>query len=131
MEKIKLSNIVKRIREIRLPSVSFKLSSSIIILTLISASVFILGGGVYDIMNNPVFHPEMTTSERQAYMTTFNDGLSFMFFLVIGIAGGLLAFRSTRYAYRPREARMFLLIGVTMLVIAFIGCELLLMKKGY
>jgi ABC-type uncharacterized transport system permease subunit len=54
-----------------------------------------------------------------------------MFFLVIGIAGGLLAFRSTRYAYRPREARMFLLIGVTMLFIAFIGCELLLMKKGY
>jgi ABC-type uncharacterized transport system permease subunit len=48
----------------------------------------------------------------------------------MGIAGGYLAYRSTRYAYRPREARMFLLIGLALLIVAFLGSEILLTLKG-
>jgi ABC-type uncharacterized transport system permease subunit len=53
-----------------------------------------------------------------------------MLFLVMGMVGGFLAFRSTRYTYRPREAKMFLLIGLALLVVSFLGTEIILSLKG-
>jgi len=130
----RLSKIMKKIKEIRLPGVPLKPSISIIIFILVSVSIFIFGGGVYDIMespmsilpypNQPIFYYQGMTDQ------TLTESLYFIFFLIIGFFGGFLSFRSTRYAYRPREARIFLLIGVAMLISAFIGCEALLMKKG-
>lgn len=96
--------------------------------------MFILGGGVYDIMeqpisvlptpSNPIFYfPGMTDQ-------TFNESMIFILFLSIGISGGYLSYNSTLRAYRPREARMILAIGVAMIVVAYIGCETLLTWKG-
>jgi hypothetical protein len=74
--------------------------------------------------SNPIFYyPGMTDQ-------TFNESLIFILFLIIGVSGGYLSFRSTRRVYRPREAKMFLSIGVTMMIIAFIGCEIVLSWKG-
>ena len=93
---------------------------------LIGFSIFIFGGGVYDIMEQPsteiFFFPGLGGQ-------FFNESVIFMLFLAMGMAGGLLAFRSTRYTYRPREAKMFLLIGLTLLIVAFIGTEMILSMK--
>lgn len=128
-----MSRQIKKLRRIRFPSISsLKPSNSIIVLIILTLSIFILGGGVYDIMEqplavlptpgNPGYYPDIS---RQ-FLT---ESISFILFLIIGISGGYISFRSTRYAYRPREAKMFLAIGVLMLFIAVIGSELALQTK--
>jgi len=123
-----LSKIVRKIKELRIPRVSqYQPSAAIIVILLIGFSIFILGGGVYDIMERPsneiFFFPGLGGQ-------FLNESLIFMLFLVMGMIGGLLAFRSTRYTYRPREAKMFLLIGLALLAVAFIGTEMILSLKG-
>ena len=134
MSKI-ASGIAKKVREARLPRFPmYKPSTSLTIFLLIAVSIFILGGGVYDIMekpltvlptpSNPIFYyPGMTDQ-------LLNESLIFSLFLVMGIGGGFVAYRSTRYAYRPREAKMLLLIGVSLMLVAFLGCEILMTWKG-
>ena len=128
-----MSRHIKKLGKIKFPRFSsIKSLSSIIVLIILALSIFILGGGVYDIMEqplavlptpgNPGYYPDIA---RQ-FLT---ESISFIFFLIIGISGGYISFRSTRYAYRPREAKMFLAIGVLMLVIAIVGSELALQTK--
>lgn len=128
-----MSRQIKKLRKIKFPRISsIKPSKSIIVLIILGLSIFILGGGVYDIMErplavlptpgNPGYYPDIT----HQFLT---ESISFIFFLIIGISGGYISFRSTRYAYRPREAKMFLAIGVLMLFIAIMGSELALQTK--
>lgn len=122
-----MSKIVKKIKGLRLPALSqFQPSSAVIMILLIVFSIFVFGGGIYNIMEQPsnqiFFFPGLGGQ-------FFNESLIFMLFLVMGLTGGLLAFRSARYTYRPREAKMFLLIGLTLLVVAFIGTEMILSLK--
>jgi hypothetical protein len=119
---------VRKLKELRILRVTqFQPSTAVIMILLISFSVFVLGGGVYDIMEQPsyeiFFFPGMGGQ-------SFNESIIFMLFLVMGMIGGLLAFRSTRYTYRPREAKMFLLIGLALLVVSFLGTETILSLKG-
>lgn len=72
----------------------------------------------------PIFYyPGMTEQ-------TMTESINFIFYLIIGVLGGYITFQSTRLAYRPREARMYLIIGIVMMIFAFIGCETLLAAKG-
>ncbi len=41
----------------------------------------------------------------------------------IGFAGLLAVYQSTKYAYKPRQAYMMLVIGVTLLLLAYIFLE--------
>jgi len=129
-----MSSFLEKIREILFAPFTFRPSNSLLAFLLIVVSIFVLGGGVYDILEKPIsvlptptnpifYYPGMTNQ-------TFNESLIFILFLVIGVSGGYLSFRSTRRVYRPREAKMFLTLGVAMMIIASIGCEILLMWKG-
>jgi hypothetical protein len=42
---------------------------------------------------------------------------------VIGFVGLLAVYQSTKYAYKPRQAYMTLIIGVALLLIAYIFLE--------
>ena len=123
-----MSKIVRKLKELRIPRVlQYQPSTAVIMILLMSFSLFVLGGGIYNIMQQPshelFFYPGMSDQ-------FLNESLIFMLFLVMGIIGGLLAFRSTRYTYRPREAKMFLLIGLALLVVSFLGTEIILSLKG-
>ena len=49
----------------------------------------------------------------------------------IGFAGLLAVYQSTKYAYKPRQAYMMLIIGVTLLLLAYIFLEdAILIKIG-
>jgi len=130
-----LSKISKRLNRLRNIRLTFSRPSlSLITLVLLTITVFILGGGVYDVLEtplavlptpgNPIFYYPGLTEQL------LNESIIFILFLIMGIAGGYLAYRSTRYAYRPREARMFLLIGLALMIVAFLGSEILLTLKG-
>ena len=129
-----MSKIIEKIKGLRFSAISFRPSPSLIAFLLIVVAIFILGGGVYDIMMHP---PSVlpTPTSPQFYYTgmsdqTLNESIIFVLLLTIGISGGYISFRSTRHAYRPREARMFLAVGITMMIVAFIGCEVLMSWKG-
>ena len=129
-----MSWIEKKIKELRLPSISFKPSNPLLILLLVAIAIFTLGGGVYDILQQPI-SVLPTPSNPYFYYPglsdqTLTESELFMVFLIIGVSGGLIAFRSTRHSYRPREAQMFLVIGLVMLVIAFIASETVMGWKG-
>jgi hypothetical protein len=47
----------------------------------------------------------------------------------IGLIGLLTTYQSTKYAYRPRQAHMMLVIGVSLLLLAYILVELVLGAK--
>ena len=130
-----MSKISKRLNRLRNIRITFSRPSlSLISLVLLTITIFILGGGVYDVLEtplavlptpgNPIFYYPGLTEQL------LNESIIFILFLIMGIAGGFLAYRSTRYAYRPREARMFLLIGLALMIVAFLGSEILLTLKG-
>lgn len=134
-ERIRRSSLARMIRNIRLPTVSpARPLSSLIIILMVLASILILGGGVYDIMMKPLALLSTPTYTIFFYYglheQTLIESLIFIFLLIIGVIGGYLAYRSTRYLYRPREATIMMLIGVSMLFLAFIGCEYVLGLKG-
>ena len=97
-------------------------------------SIFFLGGGVYDILEKPLvaipigtrilfFYPG--TVQEQTILDSFFVMISYFF----GLVGLLLAYQSTRYAYRPRQAFILLLMGAMFILIAYYNIENLIYAK--
>jgi len=100
----------------------------------IALSIFLLGGGVYDILEKPYALLPQTTGFFVYYPYTLNEqflneSIIVMLLYFIGAVGFLLMYQSTQYAYRPRQAFTLLLIGGTLVVIAYLGAEISLGLK--
>ena len=103
----------------------------------VALAFFLLGGGIYDMMVEGI---TVAYFAAGGTLYVFYSSLSEQFLLesmlimifgAIGFAGFLMAYRSTKYAYNPRQAYRFLLVGCVMLIIAYILIERgLLMKFG-
>lgn len=116
---------------------SFKPSPFLVGIATVAASIFLLGGGLYDLLVQPerawyyggrmiVFYPSTLTEQF------LMGSILIMIFGVMGFAGFLIAYRSTKYAYNPRQAYRFLLVGCALLVIGYILIENgLLLKFNY
>jgi len=99
-----------------------------------AVSIFLLGGGIYDILEKPLlgipvgqrilfFYPG-TLAEQ-----TILDSMFAMTSYFFGVVGILLMYQSTKYAYRPRQAFMLLLIGVVFFLMAYFLMENLVFQK--
>jgi len=97
-------------------------------------SFFLLAGGIYDILITPivayfasggqmlVFYPSLT---EQFYL----ESIIVIIFYAIGFTGFLIAHQSTKYAYNPRQAYRFLLVGCVLLIVGYVLIESGLMSK--
>lgn len=109
--------------------VTAKPSVMAIALILVAASVFFLGGGVYDLLEKPliaVFQSGGTIISFLPYRLNEQflfESISAMIFYVIGVVGLLLTYQSTKYAYRPRQAYILLLVGCVLILSAYIFIE--------
>ena len=95
----------------------------------VGVSLFLLGDGIYDILIQPIvayvtsagqiigFYPYGITEQLLL------ESVIIMVFYAIGFAGFLIAHRSTKYAYNPRQAYRFLLVGCVLLIIAYVLVE--------
>lgn len=95
----------------------------------VGASMFLLGGGIYDVLIQPIvaivasggriisFYPYGITEQLLL------ESVIIMVFYAMGFAGFLIAYRSTKYAYSPRQAYRFLLVGVVLLLISYVLVE--------
>jgi len=97
-------------------------------------SLFLLAGGIYDILEQPLsaipwgsniifFYPY--TLQAQAVI----ESVGVMIAYALGVAGILIMYQSTKYAYKPRQAFMMLLSGVVLILIAYIYIEGLVFSK--
>ena len=57
------------------------------------------------------------------------ESLLVMILYGLGVMGLILTYQSTKYAYRPRQAYIMLLIGISLLVLSYIFVELSLRQK--
>ena len=106
-----------------------KPSVFIVAISVVGASLFLLGGGIYDILIKPIvaivasggrvitFYPYGITEQFLL------ESIIVMVFYAIGVSGFLIAHRSTKYASNPRQAYRFLLLGCALFIIAYILVE--------
>jgi len=111
-----------------------KPSVVVVATTVVALALFLLAGGVYDILEQPLaaipfgrkvlfFYPY--TLQAQAVI----ESVGIMVVYAMGVAGVLLMYQSTKYAYKPRQAFMMLLSGVVLVLIAYIYLENLVFSK--
>ena len=99
--------------------------------------MFLFGGGVYTLTNYQTILPS-AYYQGVFYFLYPNLGSQFVSDTVIavtlyamGFLGLLSIYQSTKYAYKPRQAYMMLIIGVTLLILAYIFLEdSILIKLG-
>ena len=101
---------------------------------IIALSIFLLGGGIYDIIEKPI-----PIGIRGGRVITFypygineqllGESLLVMILYGLGVAGLILTYQSTKFAYRPRQAYIMLLIGISLVTLSYIFVELSLRQK--
>jgi hypothetical protein len=110
-------------------------SSLVISIIVISFAVFLFGGGLYTIISSPL--PAYYTGSGFIFIYPdlgyqfISDTLIAVILYATGFIGLLAIYQSTKYAYDPRQAYMMLVIGVTLLLLAYIFLEdSILIKLG-
>lgn len=133
--KRKFSSLAYFTRKTYWKIVTAQPSLFIIALAVVGASIFLLGGGVYDLIVPyiPIGFPSGTKVlffyPRRVHEQVFLESLTVMTVYSIGVAGFLTTYQSTKYAYRPRQAFMLLLVGCILLIIAYLYIENIIWLK--
>lgn len=115
--------------------VTAKPSLLVIALAAVGVSIFLLGGGVYNLIvpyvpiGFPLGRRVLFFYPRSVHEQVFLESLTVMTVYGIGIAGFLLTYQSTKYAYRPRQAFMLLLVGCALIFIAYLYIESIIWMK--
>jgi hypothetical protein len=94
----------------------------------VTFAVFLFGGGLLTIITQPpltvytqqgrflFLYPSI---DGQFVMDTFLSG----FLYALGLVGLLLIYRSTKSAFKPRQAYMGMIVGVSLVLLAYIFLE--------
>ena len=115
-----------RFRGFRLPPLAVALAIALF-------ASFIIGGGIYDIVDNPpsiipgpggwiAIHPYM--SEQ-----TLNESIIAMIFYFLSFLGLYLGYQASRVSYDRRRAFTYLFIGIGLILISISGCYYLYFLK--
>jgi len=130
-------NVGYTMRSTRAPTARrIKPSTTVLIIIVLAFVGFVLAGGVYDILEHPI--SLLPTSSGYSVLIkgtlgqqTLNESLIAAFLYFLGIAGLYMLLRSTRYAYRPRNAYLLLILGtLTTLLVVFYSTSLINAKIG-
>jgi hypothetical protein len=97
-------------------------------------SMFMAAGGIYNLMEKPLaLLPRgggWTFIYRgNVHIQTLNESIVASIVYVLGISGLYMMFRSTKYAYRPRQAYILLLIGAAITLLSFYYTNVMLQSK--
>ena len=110
-------------------------SSLAITIIVIAYAVFLFGGGLYTIITQPL--PALYYGQSFLFLYPelgsqfISDTVIAVMLYAIGFVGLLTVYQSTKYAYKPRQAYMMLVVGVTLLLLAYIFLEdAILIKLG-
>ena len=125
--KKNVSNLSFSLNRLYRTITSMRPSNIIIPVVAIGFAVFLLGGGLYDIIMQPL--PAVYYGGRFLFLYPqlseqfIGDSIVAMTVYALGIIGLLSLYQSTKYVYKPRQAYMTMLIGVVLLMLAYIFLE--------
>ncbi len=131
----KLSSLIYYIQKAYWKIVTARPSLFVIAMIVIAASIFLLGGGVYDLLEKPLV-AAFAAGGRIIFYYPYGineqfiaESLFVMIIYAIAVVGLLLTYESTKYAFKPRQAFMLLLVGCTFVFVAYICIEYLLRAR--
>ncbi len=100
----------------------------------VAYAIFLFGGGLYTLINKPLTAYYTGSAFIFLYPDISNqfvaDTIISVFLYVLGFIGLLSIYQSTKSAYKPRQAYMLLVIGVTFLLLSYIFLEGSIKYKG-
>lgn len=106
---------------------SVKPSSSVLSIITVVFALFLLGGGIYNIVVQPL--PSIYYGDQFIFLYPqlneqfITDSIVAMILYSLGALGLVIMYRSTKSAYKPRQAYYTLLTGVILLMLAYIFLE--------
>ena len=93
----------------------------------LSYVIFLFGGGLFTLINHPLPSAYVNGQFYFLYPDISSqfvaDTIISVFLYALGFLGLLAIYQSTRSAYKPRQAYMLLVIGVTFLLISYAFLE--------
>jgi len=95
----------------------------------ISYAIFLFGGGLFALINWRTIQPSAYVNGQFYFLYPqlsnqfISDTIIAVTLYGLGFAGLLAIYQSTKSAYKPRQAYMMLIIGVTLLLLAYIFLE--------
>jgi hypothetical protein len=110
-----------------------KPSTLILSIIAISAVIFLLGGGLYDLTVKPF--PAIYSGGRFILVDPrlseqfITDSVVAIILYSIGVVGLLAIYQSTKYAYKPRQAYMMFIVGIVLVLLAYIFLEAAIQEK--
>ena len=90
-------------------------------------AIFLFGGGLYTLINHPM--PSAFVNNRFYFLYPdissqfIADTIISVTLYALGFAGLLAIYQSSKSAYKPRQAYMLLVIGVTFLLLSYVFLE--------
>ncbi|MCW4045577.1 MAG: hypothetical protein NWE94_08695 [Candidatus Bathyarchaeota archaeon] len=103
-------------------------SSFAVTIIVLAAAIFLFGGGLYTITAENIL-PSAYVSGRFYFLYPelsnqfISDTVISTLLYAMGFIGILAIYQSTKHAYKPRQAYMMLIIGVTLLFLAYLFLE--------
>jgi len=102
-------------------------SNLIIPIIVIAVGLFLFGGGLYDLILKPLpavyYNGNFLFLYPQLSEQFISDSVVAISVYSLGVVGLIAIYQSTKYVYKPRQAYMMLMVGVILLVIAYIFLE--------
>ena len=103
-------------------------SAFIVTVVGISYAIFLFGGGLFTLINHPIsLLPTSTANSSSCTQTSahqfISDTIISVTLYALGFVGLLAIYQSTKSAYKPRQAYMMLIIGVTLLLLSYVFLE--------
>ncbi|MEM0096231.1 MAG: hypothetical protein QW660_06310 [Candidatus Bathyarchaeia archaeon] len=111
-----------------------KPSNMVLAVAALAIAIFLFGGGLYNLVSRPLpsyYSPSIGFLFVNPYLSDqfLWDSLIATTLFALGVIGSLLMYQSTKYASNPRQAYMMLMVGVMLLLIAYISIEAILRQS--
>ncbi len=120
------------LQKITTKSATYRPSRFFIAAIAMSAAIFLLGGGIYDSLMEPVAAIPLGSGRflsfipYQIHEQLLMGSLAVMILYALGTTGLLLIYRSTRYVRNPRQVSFLTKIGVAFILVSFAAIEIVL-----
>ena len=111
-----------------------KVSTRLIAITAVIISIFLMGGGIYDLLSNP---PSILPGPGGSWIAihpmigeqTINESFVNMILNILIFIGMILALKSSQVAYDSKKANMMLILSLLFILLGASGNHFLMILK--
>jgi hypothetical protein len=110
---------------------TYRPSSFLIAGVIIAGAIFLLGGGIYDILMWSQMNPYILLSSGrylsyvpyQIHEQVLMGSIGVIILYILSTVGLLMIYQSTRYIRNPRQVSLLIKIGAGLMLISFVAIE--------